>query len=181
MLTACANPSCAVAFDVEEGVLFRLESDPAEPSSNLNSTEYFWLCGGCSAQMTLRLDGEKGVRVAPLPDLADREEYAVDFVHLNGQTGHLPASSSGNMFEPENGDKNDDAMAAASRCPRAECGALVVAYRPSSEQLGPEAAEIWDFLCPRCGCAFKVPKDQLICQAVPKHWLMAESSSRARS
>jgi hypothetical protein len=177
MVAACANPACSVPFREEEGVLFRLETDPAEQSSNLSLTEYFWLCGGCSAQMTLRLDGDRGVRIAPLPDLADRAEDAVDFVHLNGQGGHLPAGSQGNTLAPEDGDQGDDAMAAASRCPRPECGALVVAYRPSSQQLGLEAAEVWDFLCPRCGFEFKVPRDLLIFQAVPKHWLLAESPS----
>jgi len=54
MLAKCTNPSCSAAFlHLDEGRLFRLESDWPVGSSNAKATEYFWLCGPCSAGLTL--------------------------------------------------------------------------------------------------------------------------------
>ncbi len=47
------NPSCSVSF-LEDGRLFRLESDPAFRSKS-NRVEYFWLCHHCSSTMALHL------------------------------------------------------------------------------------------------------------------------------
>lgn len=56
MLAKCTNPSCSASFlHLAEGRLFRLESDSPIGSSNAKATEYFWLCGPCSAGLTLNL------------------------------------------------------------------------------------------------------------------------------
>ena len=56
MLSKCANPSCSASFlHLREGRLFRLETETRYPSPNAQETEYFWLCGPCSAGMTLHL------------------------------------------------------------------------------------------------------------------------------
>jgi len=56
MLATCTNPSCSARFlYLAEGKLFRLDIDPTVRSLDGKALEYFWLCGGCSAAMTLRL------------------------------------------------------------------------------------------------------------------------------
>ncbi len=63
MLGKCGNPLCSASFrHLDEGQLFRLETDSPIGSSNVR-TEYFWLCGLCSAGLTLNL-AEDG-RVMP--------------------------------------------------------------------------------------------------------------------
>lgn len=79
MLAKCTNPSCSAEFRyLHEGTLFRLELDsPVRPPEG-KATEYFWLCGGCSPTMTLRL-GEDGTVIAvplPHPVGGDSEEKA---------------------------------------------------------------------------------------------------------
>jgi hypothetical protein len=66
MVAKCSNPSCSTSFQyLQEGRLFRLESDPA---AKFIRVEYFWLCQKCSCAMTLRL-GEDGTVIAvPLPE-----------------------------------------------------------------------------------------------------------------
>ena len=79
MLAKCTNPSCSAEFRyLHEGTLFRLDLDSAVRPPEGKATEYFWLCGGCSATMTLRL-GEDGTVIAvPLPHSVggDSEEKA---------------------------------------------------------------------------------------------------------
>ena len=66
MLVKCANSSCSASFrDLRDGRLFRLERDPTLWSSKSNRIEYFWLCHGCSSEMTLRLR-EDGTMVTVL-------------------------------------------------------------------------------------------------------------------
>jgi hypothetical protein len=56
MLAKCTNFSCSASFShLDEGRLFLLETDPIFGSSKAKTTEYFWLCKACSADMTLRL------------------------------------------------------------------------------------------------------------------------------
>jgi hypothetical protein len=56
MLAKCANPSCSASFrHLAGGRLFRLETEPRFPTFNPKETEYFWLCGPCSAWTTLHL------------------------------------------------------------------------------------------------------------------------------
>ena len=73
MLAKCANPSCSTPLVyLREGKIFMVES----PQSNTNATspvpnkpkavnrvEHFWLCGPCSAEMTLTYDRQGGVKI----------------------------------------------------------------------------------------------------------------------
>ena len=68
MLSKCANPSCSTPLVyLREGKIFMLEA--AQPSQqppekkSVNRVEHFWLCGPCSAQLTLAYDREQGVQV----------------------------------------------------------------------------------------------------------------------
>jgi hypothetical protein len=86
MLAKCANPSCSASFrNLQEGRLFRLETDP-ESNSDANSdasrqsrVEYFWLCGPCSEFMALRLGQDGTVVTVSLPDSVRRapEDFAI--------------------------------------------------------------------------------------------------------
>jgi hypothetical protein len=79
MLAKCANPSCSASFrHLRDGRLFLLETDRSLRSPEANAAEYFWLCTGCSAGMTLCLaqDGRvvatglrKALRNGPQPAL----------------------------------------------------------------------------------------------------------------
>jgi hypothetical protein len=77
MLSKCANPKCSAAFRyLHDGKLFRMEVPAALASANQSRarvkkppqrTEFFWLCGKCSGQMTLVFNYEVGVTTRPLP------------------------------------------------------------------------------------------------------------------
>lgn len=68
MLAKCSNPSCSAPFRyLQNGQLFRLESDPVLHTSKFNPTEYFWLCDHCSSAMTLRIGREGKVMPVVLP------------------------------------------------------------------------------------------------------------------
>jgi|ERR1035438_637430 hypothetical protein len=69
MVAKCRNLSCSASFlYLEDGRLFRLESDPALRSSQSRPVEYFWLCQRCASMMTLRLTEDGKVITAPLPE-----------------------------------------------------------------------------------------------------------------
>jgi hypothetical protein len=69
MLAKCANSSCSASFlHLADGRLFRLETEPAFPSTDAKKTEYFWLCGPCSAGMTLCLADDGTVATTRLAD-----------------------------------------------------------------------------------------------------------------
>jgi hypothetical protein len=62
MVAKCSNPPCRALFrNLKEGRLFLLQADPMAGSSNLKSTEYFWLCASCAPTMTLHLNDDGGV------------------------------------------------------------------------------------------------------------------------
>jgi len=74
MLSKCANPACSKPLlYLREGKIFRMEQLPGpqpagqtgDPPRNSHRTEHFWLCGSCSAKMTLVYDKEHGVRLRP--------------------------------------------------------------------------------------------------------------------
>jgi len=76
MVAKCANPECTVPFlYLHEGKLFRVDMPSAThpPDSVVNASdrkpvrkvEFFWLCSGCAARMTLNLDEVAGVTVQP--------------------------------------------------------------------------------------------------------------------
>jgi len=67
MLAKCANPTCSASFrHLQDGRLFRLETDQTLRSPKAKGAEYFWLCGDCSAGMTLRLAQDGRVMAAGL-------------------------------------------------------------------------------------------------------------------
>lgn len=72
MLSKCANPSCSTPLlYLREGKIFMMEHAPApEPGKKMPAArvEHFWLCGPCSAEMTLVSDSKAGVRVLPKSD-----------------------------------------------------------------------------------------------------------------
>ncbi len=69
MISKCANPACSVPFHyMREGRLFRMEFDsdshgagPALVGSlkPRRRIEHFWLCGACSATLTLVMNRGK--------------------------------------------------------------------------------------------------------------------------
>lgn len=78
MLSKCANPSCSTPLVyLREGKIFMLEhnqqpqSQPQGPvmvkAQPKNRVEHFWLCGPCSAEMTLTYDRTDGMKVVSKP------------------------------------------------------------------------------------------------------------------
>jgi hypothetical protein len=75
MLSKCANPSCSTQLVyLREGKVFRMENPsqaekPAEEQANkpkpARRVEHFWLCGPCSADLTLAYDRQHKVKVIP--------------------------------------------------------------------------------------------------------------------
>ncbi|HEX7288338.1 MAG TPA: hypothetical protein VF532_19290 [Candidatus Angelobacter sp.] len=74
MLSKCANPSCSTPLIyLREGKIFMLEATPhpplvvddGKPARGVRQIEHFWLCGACSARMTLVYDKVRGVQVRP--------------------------------------------------------------------------------------------------------------------
>jgi hypothetical protein len=75
MLSKCANPSCSTPLVyLREGKIFMIEQAPGLQSAGTAGmdkhpasarVEHFWLCGSCSAQMTLAYDSKRGILVLP--------------------------------------------------------------------------------------------------------------------
>ena len=75
MLSKCANPSCSTPLVyLREGKIFMMEQAPGpesagtpEKGKHVSSArvEHFWLCGPCSAEMTLAYDKKGGVLILP--------------------------------------------------------------------------------------------------------------------
>jgi hypothetical protein len=76
MVSKCANPECSTPFQYfRSGKLFQVETDeigvvhPAGPylvtGKRSHRVEHFWLCGPCSAILTLTHDPERGIVTAP--------------------------------------------------------------------------------------------------------------------
>jgi hypothetical protein len=85
MIAKCANPACSVPFHyLRDGKLFRMEFDPdrspsgpklvgsAKPARRI---EHFWLCGPCSAKLTVVMAGGQ-VKTIPLAPFAFRRAAA---------------------------------------------------------------------------------------------------------
>ncbi|HEV3041151.1 MAG TPA: hypothetical protein VHA33_25520 [Candidatus Angelobacter sp.] len=76
MLAKCANPACSTPLIyLREGKVFMVEN-PGEPKVRpqgpilakpkpAGRVEHFWLCGPCSAKMTLTYNIAQGVSVVP--------------------------------------------------------------------------------------------------------------------
>jgi len=80
MVSQCANPACATPLRyLRDGRLFQFEvralDGTAREGSNpllgqrkrpLRQVWHYWLCGLCSATMTLEFDQLKGLQLTPL-------------------------------------------------------------------------------------------------------------------
>jgi len=146
MLAKCTNSSCSASFrHLEEGVLFRLETDPTLRSSNPMTPEYYWLCDGCSAAMTLHISKEAKV----IPIARSQRQFMVapmgviSSCHC-GRKGYCLAalvsrqidiadvrdsSEDGEETLPHEWERLDDEVAAGSSCPMPACGTLAVCLR----------------------------------------------------
>jgi hypothetical protein len=80
MVSNCANPACAVPLRyLRDGRLFQFEVKALTPTGDLGAVAHptkktisrqvwhYWLCGQCSASMTLEFDGREGLKVISLP------------------------------------------------------------------------------------------------------------------
>jgi len=76
MLSKCANPSCSTPLIyLREGKIFMMDHNLQPPTRSegpalvkpSTRVEHFWLCGPCSAEMTITHDPEFGVAVVPKP------------------------------------------------------------------------------------------------------------------
>ena len=74
MLAKCANPACSATFHYfHQGRLFPIESrsdletvgviSGPEFKGSPHRIHYFWLCSECCRVMTVRSDGNEGVRL----------------------------------------------------------------------------------------------------------------------
>ena len=85
MISKCANPAYSVPFHyMRNGKLFRMEFDPghdqhrpvlANDPKLVRRIEHFWLCGECSATLTLVMNNGK-VETAPLEPFVVRRAAA---------------------------------------------------------------------------------------------------------
>jgi hypothetical protein len=99
MLAKCVNSSCSASFRyLEEGRLFRLESDRPLGLPNREKSEYFWLCSPCSRTMTLRLDECSGVAIIPFTESAQCAADHAEFILLDRQRGLLLTSLVGALL-----------------------------------------------------------------------------------
>jgi len=78
---------------------------------------------------------------------------------------------------PHEWEEHDDEVAAGAICRMPGCGALAVDYW-STDGVGRDHSEPWEFTCPHCGIDFTVPEDELLFQSVPKEWLLARGQAR---
>lgn len=75
MVANCANPSCSAVFRyLYDGIIFHVTYKPAGASiSGPSTNERFWLCGDCSAKMTLISKGS-GVLAVARPDSSKKQQ-----------------------------------------------------------------------------------------------------------
>lgn len=72
MLSKCANPDCSTPFRyLRDGKLFEIETNGQMESTSgakkpMRRVEFFWLCGGCAAELTVINDHDKGVITVPI-------------------------------------------------------------------------------------------------------------------
>jgi hypothetical protein len=176
MLGKCTNPSCSASFRyLQEGILFRLEVDPALRLPNPKQPEYYWLCHSCAAAMTLRLSPEGKVIPVPLPAPVESGQ--------GGRQGGRPGGRPGPNFipsKPQNGLWLRGVRFATVRRHRSK--------RPAARQEDTMPEDSDDHadvvaagssypVCPCCEITFAVPecavpkKDELIFQGVPRKLL----------
>lgn len=99
MLAKCVSTSCSTRFRyLEDGRLFRVQSDHPSPLLNHKKSEYFWLCASCSRSMTLRLNERCGVTVVPFTESEMRASDHAEFILLDRQEGLTLTSLVGAFF-----------------------------------------------------------------------------------
>ena len=155
MLGKCSNPSCSASFRyLQEGLLFRLEADPALRLPNPKRPEYFWLCQNCASLLTLGLSTEG--KVIPVPRPAPVESgrkgrhaghafipskprnglwlRGVRFATERRRRSKRPSDRLEDTMPADDGDDHADIVAAGSSrpasCPVPGCGESAVAYGP---------------------------------------------------
>ncbi len=67
MLSHCANPNCKKPLHyLREGkvFLFSRKNSSKQNSKPFQLLEHYWLCGECSRDWTLTMDGEHGVQLS---------------------------------------------------------------------------------------------------------------------
>lgn len=80
MVSNCANPACGIPLRyLRDGRLFQFEvktlaNDSGVDAGGVSARKavsrqvwHFWLCGQCSASMTLEFDGHEGLKITPFP------------------------------------------------------------------------------------------------------------------
>ena len=88
MLGKCTNPSCFASFRyLEEGMLFRLETDRTQRLPNPRVPEYYWLCRSRSTAMTLHISKEGNIVMMALPLPVQRGSHGPDFIPSPRQKG----------------------------------------------------------------------------------------------
>jgi hypothetical protein len=89
LLDKCSNPSCRESFRyLQQGRLFRLECDPDSDSRySPKRPEYFWLCGNCAGEMTLRLDETTRITTLRVTNAIEPTHKSMDFVPLDRKRG----------------------------------------------------------------------------------------------
>jgi hypothetical protein len=190
MLGKCTNPSCSASFRyLQEGLLFRLEVDPALRLPNPKQPEYYWLCQNCASVLTLGLSTEGKVIPVPLPAPVESgrkgRHPSHDFIPPKPQKGlwlrgvrfatqrrhrsKRPAARAEDTM-PGDGDDHADAVAAGSSCQAPECDELALASGPADRN-GRDHAIPREFTCLRCEINLAVPnQDELIFQGA--QWLL---------
>lgn len=66
MVSHCANPNCQKPLHyLREGkvFLFSRKNNLKQNSKSLQLLEHYWLCGTCSKEWTLTMDGENGIQL----------------------------------------------------------------------------------------------------------------------
>ena len=70
MVAKCANPSCGASFQyLRGGKLFlvdvaHISPETGQENGGQHAAEYFWLCGRCSSELTVTVDGKGRAAVA---------------------------------------------------------------------------------------------------------------------
>jgi hypothetical protein len=72
MLSKCANPECQNTLHyLREGKVFKVESESGAflvgDKKPQRKVEHFWLCGTCSAALTVTYHKEAGIQVTRKP------------------------------------------------------------------------------------------------------------------
>jgi len=88
VLDKCSNPSCRALFRyLNDGRLFRIESDSNASSTYSKKAQYFWLCRNCAVAVTLRLADDATVQMIRRHDRLPAAKNGVDFIAVDRKDG----------------------------------------------------------------------------------------------